>query len=378
MAWIVGTGLTPFGRHAGSNSLDLMAVAAADALADAQLERDDIDGLLCGYTTTHPHIMLATVFAEYFGLAPAYAHAVQVGGATGLAMAMLAQALIVAGMARNILIVAGENRLTGQSRDSAVGALAQVGHPQWEVPLGGSVPAYYALVASAYMDEFGIGSDQLAALAVLMRTNACNCPGAHLRDPLSIDDAMNTRLIADPLRLSDCCPISDGAAALVISADPAGAARIRIRGGGQAHLHQHLSAAKSLTQFGADLSVRRAEAASGLTRTDIDYAAIYDSFTITLQILLEEIGLAPLGRAGIWAAEGRFAANGALPLNTHGGLLSYGHCGVAGGMAHLIEATRQMKGQAGTRQINQPSLALVHGEGGVMSSHVSLFLERTR
>ena len=131
MSYLLGSGLTRFGRHEGRTTLDLMTEASSAALADAQLERGDIDGLICGYSMTMPHLMLATVFAEYFGIRPTYAHAVQVGGATGFAMVMLAHLLVESGAAQRILVVAGENRMTGQSRDAAIQALAQTGHPQY-------------------------------------------------------------------------------------------------------------------------------------------------------------------------------------------------------------------------------------------------------
>ena len=121
-----------------------------------------------------PHIMLATVFAEHFGIRPSYAHAVQVGGATGLAMAMLAHQLVDAGVAKHVLVVGGENRLTGQSRDASIQALAQVGHPDYEVPLGPTIPAYYGLVASRYMHEYGVTQEDLAEFAVLMRAHAAD------------------------------------------------------------------------------------------------------------------------------------------------------------------------------------------------------------
>ena len=151
MSFITGVGLTSYGKHEGSSSLDLMSQAAELAIADAGLKRAEIDGILCGYSTVSPHIMLATVFAEHFGIRPSYAHAVQVGGATGLAMTMLAHHLVDAGVAKHVLVVGGENRLTGQSRDASILALAQVGHPDYEVPLGPTIPAYYGLVASRYM-----------------------------------------------------------------------------------------------------------------------------------------------------------------------------------------------------------------------------------
>ncbi len=242
---VAGVGLTPFGRQEGRSTLDLMSLAAADALADAELERGDIDGLITGYSTTHPHLMLSTVFAEHFGLRPAYAHAVQLGGATGFALVMLAHLLVKAGAARRILVVAGENRLTGQSRDAAIQTLAQVGHPVYEVPLGATIPAYYGLVAARYAHEYG--EQDLAALAVLMRANAARTPGAHLRTPITADEVRASKPIASPLRLLDCCPVSDGGAAFVIARDEPRRRAPRIRGAVQAHTHQHVSAAPSLT-----------------------------------------------------------------------------------------------------------------------------------
>ncbi|HWQ39971.1 MAG TPA: thiolase family protein [Burkholderiales bacterium] len=373
MGWITGVGATPFGKHPGRSTLDLMSEAASLALDDAGLERGDIDGLICGYSTTLPHLMLSTLFAEHFGLSPRYAHAVQLGGATGFAMAMAAHLLTQSGAAKRILVVAGENRLTGQSREAAVQALAQVGHASYEVPLGATVPAYYALVASRYMHEYGLGEDDLAELAVLMRAHAATHPGAHFREPITVGDVLRSRPVASPLKLLDCCPVSDGGAAFVICAQRAPHA-VKIIGAAQAHTHQHVSALASVTRFGAAESAGRALREAGATLGQIDYAAIYDSFTITLAILLEEIGLAPRGQSGRLAREGHFSRAGQVPLNTHGGLLSYGHCGVGGAMAHLVEAHRQLTGRAGERQCGERRLALLHGDGGVLSSHVSLVL----
>ncbi|MBI1395329.1 MAG: thiolase family protein [Betaproteobacteria bacterium] len=378
MSWVTGVGLTRFGKHPGRGTLDLMSEAATSALADAGLERRDIDGLLTGYSTTLPHLMLSTLFAEHFGLSPRYAHAIQLGGATGFTMAMLAHHIVEAGLASHVLVVAGENRLTGQSRDSAVQTLAQVGHPAYEVPLGATIPAYYGLVASRYMHEHGITEEDFAALAVLMRTHATRHPGAQFRDPISEVDVLASKPVSSPLKLLDCCPVSDGGAAFVVSRECVSAHSVRILGTAQAHTHQHVSAAPSLTRFGAAASASDAMRAAGVTLRDVDYAGIYDSFTITLAILLEEIGLAPRGQAGKLARAGHFSADGSVPLNAHGGLLSYGHCGVGGAMAHLVEAHLQLTDRGGERQCGAPRLALLHGDGGVLSSHVSLVMERAR
>src|SRR3954452_1444658 len=249
MSFITGVGLTPFGKHEDSSSLELMSKAAQAALDDAGLKRAEIDGILCGYSTVSPHIMLATVFAEHFGIRPAYAHAVQVGGATGLAMTMLAHHLVEARVARHVLVVAGENRLTGQSRDASILALAQVGDPRYEVPLGPTIPAYYGLVASRYMHEYGVTEEDLAEFAVLMRVHACTHPGAQFRDAITVSDVMASKAVAMPLKLLDCCPVSDGGAAFVISRERTGAAGVRIRGCAQAHTHQHVTAAPRLSEL---------------------------------------------------------------------------------------------------------------------------------
>jgi acetyl-CoA C-acetyltransferase len=375
MAWISGVGDTAFGRLPDETALSLMARAAAAALAEAGLVREEVDGVLCGYSGTLPHLMLATLFAEYFGLRPAYAHGVQAGGATGAAMVMLAQRLVDAGQCRHLLVVAGDNRLTGQGRDSAVAMLAQVGDRDYEVPLGATIPAYYALVASRYMHAHKVSEADLAEFAVLMRRHAALHPGAQFKDPISVADVLASRPIATPLKLLDCCPVSDGAAALVVSATP-GAARVRIAGAAQIHPHQHVSAAADLADFGLADCARRARDEAGIGIDDIDYLALYDSFTITLLILLEETGFAPRGQAAALARAGVFSRDGRWPLNTHGGLLSFGHSGVAGGLAHVVEATRQLAGAAGARQVRRPETAFLHGDGGVLSAHVSLVLRR--
>lgn len=375
MAWISGVGLTQFGRLPGTGALGWQTRAAEAALRDAGAARSAVDGVLAGYATTWGHLMPANVLAEHLGVRPRVAAGMSVGGATGLAMTAHAAHLVDAGAATCVLVAAGEDRASGQSRDTSIGTLAQVGHPEREVPLGANVPAYYALLASAYLHRHRLDASALAPLAVLMRRHARLHPGAHFRDPVTVANVVGSRPVADPLRLLDCCPISDGGAAVVITAEPWSKRSVRVAGLGQAHLHQHVSEA-DFDDFGARVSARRALAEAGIETADLNVAGVYDSFTITLALLLEELGLAPPGQAGARAREGYFDNDGALPLNTHGGLLSYGHSGVAGGMAHLVEVVTQLRGEAGCRQsARHPQWGLVHADGGVMSAHVTAVLQ---
>lgn len=380
-ARLTGAGSTAFGELPGSSALGLHAEAAHAALADAGLAKGEIDGIVCAYSLAEPHLMLSSVVAEYLGIRPAYSAAIQLGGATGCAMVMHAAMLVEGGRCRHALVVAGDNRLTGMSRDGAVAALARVGHPQFEVPYGPTVPAYYALVASRYMHEHGARPEQLAEIAVTMRRHAALHPGAHMRQPITVADVLASRVIATPLRLLDCCLVSDGAAAVVVSAaDAAGATRdgrVALLGAGQGHTHEHLCQAPSLTEFGCHDAARRAFGDAGVTPGDVDVAEIYDSFTITLLVELESMGFFERGAAGPAIAGGALGLEGALPTNTHGGLLSFGHSGAAGGLTHVVEGVLQLRGEAGDRQVRDAEVAFVHGDGGVLSAHCSLVLGRS-
>ncbi len=378
LALISGACDTAVGELPGSTCLGLHAEAAFGAIADAGLVPGDIDGLLCSYSMTEPHLMLASVVAEHLGLQPAHCAALSAGGATGVIAVMQAQALIAAGHCRHVLVVTGDNRLTGMSRDGAVAALAGVGHPLFEQPCGLSVPAAYALIAQRYLHEYGVPTTHLAAVAVAMRRHAARHPKAHKRAPITLDDVLASKEIASPLRLLDCCLISDGAAAVVISAPravPAATrARVALLGAGQGHTHEHVSYAPGLREFGCHRASALAFAQAGLTPRDIDVAEIYDSFTITLLVELESMGFFAPGTAGAAALAGALDLDGELPCNTHGGLLSYGHSGPAGGMFHLVEAVHQLRGEAGPRQVHDAALAFVHGDGGILSAHGSLIL----
>ncbi|MBC7133028.1 MAG: thiolase family protein [Roseovarius sp.] len=378
-AVMTGAYSTRVGELTGATCMSLHTEAGLGALADAGLAVGDVDGLLCAYSFTEPHLMLASVFAEYVGMQPAYASAVSMGGVTACMLVMQAAALVEAGYCRHVLVVTGDNRLSGM-RGNAVQALAEVGNQQYEQPYGMTIPAAYALVAQRYMAEFGVTSEQLAAIAVTHREHAARNPKAHMRAPITVDDVMNSRFIATPLHLLDCCLISDGGAAVVVSAADAAAdlrqPRIDVLGTGQGHTHEYLVAAPSLTDFGCKRSAADALGRAGLTPSDIDVVEIYDSFTITLLAELESMGFFERGEAGAAAAAGELRIGGKLPCNTHGGLLSYGHSGAAGGMFHVVEAVEQLRGSAEGRQVAGAELALVHGDGGILSAHCSVVLGR--
>jgi acetyl-CoA acetyltransferase len=373
---IVGVGESEIGKVPHMTGLGLNAQAAKRALDDAGLKVSDIDGLLTAYSFTEPYFMLGTVLAEYLGLKPRFCASMVVGGASPAAMLHHAALAIAQGQCETVLVCAGENRATGMTRDETVAALSAVGHPYFEAPYGASIPALYALIARRYMKDYGVTREQMAAVAVMARRHAGLHPNAHMKKPITVADVLASKPIAEPLSILDCCLISDaGGAFIVTSAERALRLRskpIYLLGVGECHTHEHLLCAPSLTHFGAVESGRAAYAMAGLGPEDIDVAELYDCFTIVPIIELEELGFCERGAGGAFFAACHTGISGKLPVNTHGGMLSHAHAGAVGGLMGIIEAVRQLRGGLGERQVPDAKVALVHNEGGVLSSHCTM------
>jgi acetyl-CoA acetyltransferase len=380
VAVVLGVGESEIGQVPGMTGLGLNAQAARRAVEDAGLSPEDIDGLLTAYSFTEPYFMLGSVVAEYLGLRPSICASMVAGGASPGVMVGHAAAAIAMGRCRAVLICCGENRATGMGRDDAVAALTAVGHPWYEAPYGAFIPALYALIAKRHMHDYGTTREHMAAVAVQSRGNAALHPRAHKRTPITIAEVLGAKPVSDPLGLLDCCLISDAAGAIVVtSPEVARAAKrksIWLHGLGEHHTHEHLVAAPSLTQFGAVESGRRAYEMAGLGSKEIDVAQLYDCFSIVPIIEAEELGFSPMGQAGPAFAAGEFALGGRLPVNTHGGMMSHAHAGAAGGLFGVIESIRQLRGECEARQVADADIALVHNEGGILSSHCTMIFGR--
>jgi acetyl-CoA acetyltransferase len=376
---IAGVGELPQGRSPLPNTMALHDRLARLALDDAGVALSELDALLTVAPRSDPYLIHAAAVAEHLGINPAITWTLEAGGAAPAAMVDTARGLIGNGSARTVLIVAADMPLGGVTRNAYVGTLAEAGpvHPDLERPYGPSVPSMFATVARAHMARYGTTDEHLAAVAIQNRQSAARHPNAHYRDPIDLAAYRASRMIADPLRLLDCAPVSDGGGAVVVTAaDRAGARSVDVLGAGFATGHLHLSAASTLTEFSAGDALARALKQAGVTRDDIDVALVYDCFTIAMLVNLEDLGFVARGECGPAFVEGRFAASGALPVNPHGGLLSHGHPARAGGIGHLIEGVVQLRAEAGVRQVDGARLALVHGMGGVFATHGVLILGR--
>ncbi|WP_416139214.1 thiolase C-terminal domain-containing protein [Halomonas sp. HK25] len=375
---IVGVGESEIGNVPHMSGLGLNAQAAKRALDDAGLKVSDIDGVLTAYSLTEPYFMLGSVLCEYLGIKPTYNASMVVGGATPAVMLKHAAEAIASGQAETILVCAGENRSSGQSRDATVANLMAVGHPYFEQPYGTSIPGFYGMIAQRHMHMYGTTREHMASVAVQTRKHAILHPNAHMKKPITIEDVINAKPIADPFGMLDCCLISDaGGAFIVTSAERARDLKSQpayLQGIGEFHTHEHLMCAPSLTDFGAAQSGRIAYEMAGVTPDDIDVAELYDCFSIVPIIELEELGFCEKGEGGVFFSEGHASITGKLPINTHGGMLSHAHAGAAGGLFGIVEAVRQLRGGLGDRQVNGAEVALVHNEGGILSSHCTVIL----
>jgi acetyl-CoA acetyltransferase len=377
---IVGAADTEVGKIPHMSATQLCIQAALRAIADAGISKDDVDGLVTCNSMAQPYMYHAEAMAEYLQIFPKYCVSAGAGGGTTFTVLYQAAAAIAHGVCETVVISMADSLRTGLSREQAMVMQSSSGHPQYETPYGSTVPGYYALVAQAYMHEYGATPEHLAGVAVTCRNHASLHPGAQMREPITVEDVLASRLIADPLRLLDCSLVSDGGAAIVLTsaerAKDLPHQPVYLLGAGEGHGHEHISQAHSLTTSAASDSGARAYAMAGLGPADMDLAQVYDCFTPTVLIELEDLGFCGKGEAGDFVAEGHAAIGGSLPMNTHGGLLSHSHPGNPGSMFALTETVTQLRHAAGERQVADAEVALVHAQGGILSSHCSVILGR--
>jgi acetyl-CoA acetyltransferase len=370
---IVGAADTEVGIVPHLSATQLYVKAAKLALDDAGLTKDDIDGLITCVSFAEPIMYHAEMIAEYMQIFPRYCMTAPSGGGTTLAIMHHAASAIMTGMCNTVLITMADSQISGLSRDKAIEAMAGAGHPQFERPYGAPIPGFYALLARAHEHAYGTTAAQRAAVAVACRKHASMNPAAQMRKPITVDDVLNSRMIADPLHLLDCSLVSDGGAAIIMtSAERARDFKTKpvyLLGTGEGHSHEHISQAQSLTTSAAKVAGERAFAMAGLTPKDIDVAELYDCFTPVVIIELEDLGFCPKGEGGRFVEGGRIELGGELPINTHGGLLSHCHPGHPGSIFSITEAVRQLRGECGPRQVAGAKISLVHAQGGIMSTH---------
>jgi len=372
-------------------SLEACAQLAAEVLDDAGFEKREVDGLLC--TAIYESPMFApSALGEYLGIHSNFNEVVDLGGASAAGMVWRAAAAIEVGACETCLILcpmvlppppAGGNALGAMKMPAYLGGDAW-GSPQgqFEIPAGlvAATPSF-ALVAQRYMARYGLREETLAKIAVEERYNAQANPKAIFRGkPLSLEDVMSSRRICDPLKLYEIVmPVFGGGALLITSRERAarsGNRPVRISGFGEHLTHKSIAYAPDLLDNPIRVAAERAFAMAGAERGAIDLASIYDCYTITVLVTIENAGFCDKGCGGRFVEEHdlRYDA-GSWPCNTHGGQLGAGQAGFAGGLAHITEAALQLQGRAGERQLPRAELAYVNGTGGMLAEQVALILE---
>jgi len=371
-AAIVGVALAGLGEAPGRSSEEIAIEASINALAEAGLKTHDVDAIF-GSLPGNANPLSGLLIAEMLGLQPKITDNNRTGGSTFLSYTLMAAMALKEGICETALIFYGSNQRTASGK-----LVSSVKPFEYEAPYAPIFPATsYALAASRHMHEYGTRREQLAEVAVAARAWANLNPDAFMRGPLTIDDVLGSRMVSSPLTVRDCCLVTDGGAALVMTS----AARARdlpkkpvyLLGAAAATTHMNIVAMPTLTETAAQDSGRRAFAMAGLKPSDIDVVELYDAFTINTILFLEDLGFCKKGEGGAFVTNGAIAPGGRLAVNTNGGGLSCVHPGMYG-MFTLVEAVQQLRGEAGLRQVKDAQLALCHGNGGVLSSQITNIL----
>jgi acetyl-CoA acetyltransferase len=384
---IVGVGESALGKVAGKDSLGLCSDALVAALDDSGVSIGELDGLITTDSYVKYHNRHAVQLAQYIGMSTGAKYIDTMTSGSSIAGGQgvhVAAALIRSGTCDVVAVVCGDNLRSATSRDDAVKVMANNYEREYEVPLGPVVPTRYAFIARRFMSEFGLTREQLAWVAVSARSWASLHPNAQMRAPITVDDVINSKPISSPFNLLDCSLVSDGAGALILmSARRAADTRkggIRVAGYASSYgppgrqVHDSVTQQNSFTTYGCELSSDRAFQQCGLTPHDVDIAYLYDCFSINVPVMLADIGFKDRSEVGKFIASGGIAPGGELPVNTHGGLLSYCHPGKPGGIFMQVEAVRQLRGETGPRQVSGARTAFVQGHGGHASISASTVL----
>lgn len=370
-AVIVGVAESDLGQVPdGTTATDLMAQATARAALDAGISIAEIDGL---FASTTQLSMPALNVAEYLGLDPRYLDSTQIGGSSFMAHLNHAEAAIATSRCDIAVVTHGS---TQRSLGRAMTSPPEFS--PYEAPYRPPTPVgAYALAASRYFHEYGYTREHLANVAVAARKWAKMNPKAFMQGDLTVEDVLASPLVSSPLSVRDCCLVTDGGAAAILMSESKAASLgltpIYILGVSEVAGHRFVSSMPDLTSTAAARSGERALAQAGLTIKDVDVAEIYDAFTITTLLFLEDLGFCAKGEAGAFVADGNIDPGGSLPTNTSGGGLSYCHPGMYG-LLLIVEAVRQLRGECGERQVPGAEVVLTHGNGGVMSSQCTAIL----
>jgi len=370
-AVITGVAESDLGKvGAGWSAIDLMAQGVYRALDDCGLSVRDVDGIFCATTQSR---FAGLALAEYLNLPTAYIDSTSTGGSSFMGHLARAEAAIAAGLCQVAVVAYGSTQKSLGRKNTSP--------PEWnpyESPFKPFLPpTAYALAAARHMYEFGTTRGQLAEVAVAARQWALLNPAAWEKASLTVAEVLAARMVSYPLTLRDCCLVSDGGGAVVLTtperARDLAKAPVYLLGAGHCSTHHSISSMPDLVHTGARVSGELAYKQAGLTASDIDVVGLYDAFTINTILFLEDLGFCAKGEGGAFVEDGRIAPGGALPVNTNGGGLSYCHPGMYG-IFLLIEAVRQLRGECGVRQVKDARIALAHGNGGVLSSQATVIL----
>ena len=373
---IAGVGQAGLGQATGFSEMEILVQAAHRAVSDAGLTMQDIDGIT---TASVASTMWVMPVIEHLGIKPTFIDSTMIGGSSFVAHLMPAIHALESGQCNAVLVCYGSTQRTSTLSRAAIGNMRKQMDPQpYESPYNPLNPlSSYALVAARHMHDYGTTRENLAEVAVAARKWAQLNPEAMMRDPLSIEDVLNSKMVSDPLTVRDCCLVTDGAGAFVlVRADRAKSLKqkpVYVLGNSTAIWNRQISSMHDLTVTAAQQSGRIAFEMAQVKPSDIDVVELYDAFTINTILFLEDLGFCKKGEGGAFVSGGRIAPGGELPVNTNGGGLSCTHPGMYG-IFIMIEAVRQLRGSCDERQVKDAKLAVVHGNGGTLSSQSTAIL----